>query len=260
MKITIIGGGNMGQAFARGLAKESEFDLTVSNPSIKKIAYLNELGVNTSNDNQLAINEADLVIIAVKPYAVKNVLEALYFKPDVLLVSIAAGILSEQIAKWAKVDKVVRVMPNTPALIGKGISGFFASKAVRNEEKAVVKDLLKALGEVIEVDDEDLMDAVTAVSASGPAYVFYFLEAMAEAAQELGFSKEVADKLAIETFKGASALAGNSADDFVTLREKVTSKGGTTEAALEVMAAAEIKENFKKAIKRANERGGELRA
>ena len=247
----------MGQAFARGLS-DRDLAVVVSDPSIEKIQYLEDMGINITDNNEEAIKTAEIVIIAVKPGMVENVLQALKFNENQLVMSIAAGIKTEQIMKWADAEKVVRVMPNTPALVGYGMSVWVCSESVTDDEKLGIQQLLATVGDEVELEDEDLMNSVTAISGSGPAYVFYFLEAMAQLGEELGLEKEVVDKLAIKTFIGASMLAQVSQDDFLTLRQRVTSKGGTTEAALNVMDEAGMKKTFMDAMRKAAERSEEL--
>lgn len=257
MKIAIIGGGNMGQAFARGLSTR-DLAIEISNPSVDKITYLEDLGINVTNKNEEAINTAEIVVIAVKPNMVENVLKSLKFDEKQIILSVAAGVKISQLMNWSGLSKVVRVMPNTPALVGHGMCGWVCSEAIADDERLGIQELLATVGDEVEMKGENMMDAITAISGSGPAYVFYFLEAIAEAGKQLGLEEAVVNKLAIKTFLGASMLAELSHEDFSTLRERVTSKGGTTEAALKFMEESSIKQNFINAIKKAAKRSSEL--
>jgi pyrroline-5-carboxylate reductase len=178
---------------------------------------------------------------------------------DQLVLTIAAGIRSGDLARWlGGHERIVRVMPNTPALLGAGISGLYARAQVAEEERARAEAILRAVGETLWVADETAIDAVTAVSGSGPAYVFYFIEAVRRGALELGFDPAAAQKLALETFAGAVRLAQESNEDIAVLRERVTSKGGTTERALATMHDEGVADAICKAIEAAMRRAGEL--
>ena len=182
-------------------------------------------------------------------------------KPHVqqaLHLSVAAGIRSDSIAAWAGTERIVRSMPNTPALVGKGMTALYARPAVNDADKARVEQVIATTGEHLWVAQEKDLDAVTALSGSGPAYVFYFLEAMTQAGAEMGLSAEQARRLAVGTFAGASELARASADPLALLRERVTSKGGTTYAALTSMEQNGVKEKIIAAVKAAAARGREL--
>lgn len=251
----------MGQAFAKGLARMKEHAITITDTNLEKIGFLKDEGVRVNVDNISAVSDAEIVIIAVKPQVTQTALSELKGALNTqLLVSVAAGISTAQLAEWSGLHRIVRVMPNTPALIAQGASGFFAVSDVSAEDRELIESLLSAVGEAIEVSSEEDIDSITALSGSGPAYVFYFLEAMVQAGTSMGLSKDHAKKLALQTFIGASELAKNSNDDLELLREKVTSKGGTTEAALEVLNDLQVKESFVKAIQRAKERAEELRS
>ena len=178
-----------------------------------------------------------------------------------VVLSIAAGLRVADLARWlGGYARIVRCMPNTPALIGAGITAACAPKDLAAEKRAAVERVLKAIGKVVWVDDEGLLDAVTAVSGSGPAYVFYFMEAMRDAARALGLPAATAAELTLETVLGAAKLAAASTDDVTILRERVTSKGGTTEAALKSMAADGVKASIMRAVNAANERSRVLGA
>ena len=180
------------------------------------------------------------------------------FTATALHLSVAAGIRSDSIAQWLGTQHVVRAMPNTPALVGRGISGLFARAAVTEQDKALVQSVIATTGEYLWVDAEAQLDAVTALSGSGPAYVFYFLEAMMQAGACMGLSPEQSRQLAISTFAGATELARQSNEPVEILRERVTSKGGTTYAALCSMEQSAVKANFVQAMQAACERAREL--
>jgi len=174
-----------------------------------------------------------------------------------LHLSVAAGISSDSIAGWLGTERIVRAMPNTPALIGQGVTALFARVAAI-DARALVEQVLAPTGQMLWVDRESDLDAVAAMSGSGPAYVFYFIEAMTEAGVEMGLPPEQAHRLAVGTFTGASALAAGASEPPAVLRERVTSKGGTTHAAISALEAAQVKANFKAAIRAAQTRAGEL--
>ena len=176
-----------------------------------------------------------------------------------MVLSIAAGIRLQDLARWLKGHaKLVRCMPNTPALIGAGVTAAYATPQITGDEHALATRILQTMGKLIWVESEALLDPVTAISGSGPAYVFYFIEALEAGARELGLTAEAARTLALETFLGAAKLAAGSSDDPATLRAKVTSKGGTTEAALAVLAREEVMAIMGRAVQAANARAHEL--
>jgi pyrroline-5-carboxylate reductase len=209
-----------------------------------------------------ALAGATVVVLAVKPQQMRAACAALaphLERSDATLLSIAAGTRIADIARWlGGFDRIVRAMPNTPALIGSGISGVHAPASIDATARALVEGVLAAAGEIVWVDDESMLDAVTGVSGSGPAYVFYFLEALEQAARDVGFDGGDARKLAYATFDGAIALARESTADPATLRAQVTSKGGTTERALASMEADGVKRAIVAAVKAATERAREL--
>ena len=260
MKITIIGSGNMGSAIAHGLEENQSLSITVTDRSEEKLAAIATSNISTSTDNTTAVANADAIILAVKPQVIETLFDQIssHIKPDALIISIAAGVKIERIATGLNHDKIVRVMPNTPAKIRAGISGWYASPAVTNNQKHIVKLILESIGQEVEVQNEDQIDAVTAVSGSGPAYFFYFLENIVKGGTECGLPPEIATKLAIATAQGAAQLAEQDTDDLQTLREKVTSKGGTTAAALEHMQQTNTGNNITEAVKAAYNRAKEL--
>ena len=209
----------------------------------------------------MALARCRLIVWAVKPQTFADAaVPVRAWAGDGLHLSVAAGIPSESIARWLGTENVIRAMPNTPALVGQGMTGLFARPAVGSDGRSLVEQVLAPTGELLWVDAESALDAVTAVSGSGPAYVFYFIEAMTEAGIEMGLPPAQAQQLAIGTFTGASALAQASTEPPSVLRERVTSKGGTTYAALSAMEAAGVKAQFKTAIRAAEQRARELAA
>ena len=265
---TFIGGGNMATALIGGmLARGARPDeIRVVEPFAAQRGKLATrfpgVGVQPEFD-AAAIEGADLVVFAVKPQQMKDAARALAphvgRAPETVVLSIAAGIRGADLARWLGGHRrLVRAMPNTPALLGKGISGVFAAEGVDAAGRARCEGVLAAAGDVVWVTDESMLDAVTGVSGSGPAYVFYFLEALEQAARELGFSAADARRLAYTTFDGAIALAKASTDEPAALRAQVTSKAGTTERALASMEAAGVKREIVAAAKAAAARAREL--
>jgi pyrroline-5-carboxylate reductase len=263
MKICFIGGGNMAGALIGGLAGRltAGANIHVVDPNPDALQRLQQqFGVSAAPRVDSAIAGCDVIVLAVKPQQMKEV--AAQLKPHVsaqLVLSIAAGIRAVDLSRWLNGHRaIVRTMPNTPALIGKGITGMVAMAGVSQAQHDAADAIMRAVGETVWIDDESLIDAVTAVSGSGPAYVFYFIEAMQQAAFEMGLTPEQGNALAIATFAGAAELAANSADPISLLRERVTSKGGTTYAALTSMEASGVKQAIVTALKAAAARGKEL--
>jgi len=260
--IAFIGGGNMASAIIGGLLKSgrSPSDILVLEPNADQRGVLQrDLGIITLEAPGSVLQRADIVVWAIKPQNFKTAAEASLPHIDkALQFSVMAGIRSDAIAKALGTERVVRSMPNTPALIGQGIAGLYAREAVTAVEKREAERLLASTGRTLWVDREADLDAVTALSGSGPAYVFYFVEAMVQAGLEMGLSAEQGKQLALATFSGAAALAQASPDSPSVLRERVTSKGGTTYAALTSMDASGMQASFVKALKAAQRRAGEL--
>jgi pyrroline-5-carboxylate reductase len=195
----------------------------------------------------------------VKPQFMREACEAA--RPHLgepLIVSVAAGIRTADIARWLGRGAIVRTMPNTPALIGRGVTGMAATHQVSGTQRELAESILRTAGDVVWFDDEAKLDAVTAVSGSGPAYVFYFIEALARAGTELGFTAEQARELAVQTFVGAAQLAADSTEPLETLRQRVTSKGGTTAAALAWLEANAVEARVVEAVHAAHRRAREL--
>ncbi|HEX4856654.1 MAG TPA: pyrroline-5-carboxylate reductase [Limnobacter sp.] len=257
-----IGGGNMAFAILGGLLRSgvpaSQFH--VIDPSPDAAAKIAELNVDCSTEWP-ATFEPEIVVLAVKPQVMQSVLGGLTAKlPGKLLVSIAAGISISQIRQWSgQADaRVVRCMPNTPALVAKGISGLFFTANCTPADQDTATRIFRSCGEVVLLNTEEEINAVTAISGSGPGYVFFLMEALAQAAENLGFNKAQASLLTSQTFLGAATLASQSEDSFALLREKVTSKGGTTFAGLEQLRALGVAEAIQKAAKAACDRAVEL--
>jgi pyrroline-5-carboxylate reductase len=263
LKIAFIGGGNMAQALIGGLAGKltAATNIHVIDVMPSTLKLLSErFGVTTATAPSDALSMSDVIVLAVKPQQLREVVSTIKpFLTSQLVLSIAAGIRAADISRWLGGHQaIVRTMPNTPALIGKGITGAYAMAGVSELQKQSADALLRAVGETVWVTDEAQIDAVTAISGSGPAYVFYFIEAMQQAATELGLSAEQGRQLAQATFAGAAGLASQSDEPVSLLRERVTSKGGTTYAALTSMEASGVKAALVKALHAAADRGREL--
>jgi pyrroline-5-carboxylate reductase len=260
--IAFIGGGNMAGAIIGGLVKsgrDGRSILVVDPGDAARDKLHADFGVRALPAADASLEDASLVVWAVKPqYFQAAALPCAPHVDQALHLSVMAGIRSDAIARAARTQRVVRAMPNTPALIGQGISGLFARDAVGDAERRTVEQVLAPTGQLIWVDREQDLDAVTALSGSGPAYVFYFVEAMMQAARQMGLSAAQGKQLALATFAGASALAAASEDPPETLRERVTSKGGTTHAALTSLEADGVKAAFVKALQAAQQRAREL--
>ncbi len=236
--ICFIGGGNMARSIIGGLIARgnSASNITVCDPHTAALTKLQaDFGVSVGQDNQTAVASADVVVLAVKPQVMGAVCRELaeHISPGVLVISIAAGINCTSLAGWlGQRTAIVRCMPNTPALVGEGASGLFASAGVTPAQRQEAEAIMAAVGLVAWVDQEDLLDAVTAVSGSGPAYFFLAMEAMIAAGIKQGLTAETARTLTLQTALGAARLAQHSGEDVGELRRKVTSPGGTTEQAI----------------------------
>ena len=239
--IAFIGGGNMARSLISGLLSggTAAEKIAVSDPVAAQRELLSELGVRVSADNDAALTGAAVVVLAVKPQVLGEVLKALPLQPAQLLVSIAAGVPIAAMRDWTRPEQpIVRCMPNTPALLGAGITALFASDAVDEAGRSRAETILAAAGRTLWVDDEEKLDAVTAVSGSGPAYFFYLMESMIEAGVELGLDVETATELTLETAYGAALMARERTGTPAELRANVTSPGGTTAAAIGALDAA----------------------
>ena len=262
MNITFIGGGNMASALIGGLLQRdfSAAQLRVVEINADNRAKLQqELGVQAVADLHTGISGSDVIMLAVKPQQLQEVAAQLApLLSGQLIISIAAGIRATDLARWLGSQNIVRAMPNTPALIQSGMTGLYALPAVSQSHCELAQRILQAVGHTLWLTEEAMMDAVTAVSGSGPAYVFYFIEALQQAALELGFNREEARRLALDTVLGAAKLADASSDDASVLRARVTSKNGTTERALISMEINEVKKYIIHAVHVAAARSVEM--
>ena len=255
MASSLIGG-----LINNGYAKNK---ITVTDPDSEKLEQLSkEFSVNTHTDNSLAVENADVIVLAVKPQVMRGVCDSLISASKnkaPLFISIAAGIRSTDIDRWLGQDNaIVRCMPNTPALIQAGATGLYANPNCSHKQKDIAQQILSSAGITLWVDEESQLDAVTAVSGSGPAYFFLFIEAMQQAGEQLGLSKETASLLARQTALGAARMSMEGTDDPATLRSKVTSKGGTTAAALASFEASNFSHIVEQALTSARDRAIEL--
>lgn len=260
--IAFIGGGNMATAIIGGLLRQGRApaSILVIDPVADQRARLHQtLGVQTAEGPEPALSQATTVVWAVKPQQFKDAaLTYAALTAQALHYSVMAGLRTNDIARLLGTPRIVRAMPNTPALVGQGMTGLYARAEVTVREREAIQEMVSPTGQSMWVQQEADLDAVTALSGSGPAYVFYFIEAMMQAAQDMGLSAEQGRRLAVATFSGATALAAQSPDEPSVLRERVTSKGGTTYAALTSMEAAGIKAAFVTAMRAAQQRAGEL--
>jgi pyrroline-5-carboxylate reductase len=260
--LAFIGGGNMASAIIGGLIKQgapANRILVVEPFEEARQRLQTQFGVRVLAAADATLTDAGLVIWAIKPQTFKEAAQQTRkFCVNALHLSVAAGIRSDSIASWLSTDRVVRAMPNTPALVGLGQTGLFARTAVTPTDKAWIEQVVATTGALLWVKDEPLLDAVTAISGSGPAYVFFFIEAMVDAGVKMGLTAAQATQLAIGTFEGASQLAKAASEPPSVLRERVTSKGGTTYAALTSMQSAHLGDLFQTALQAAQRRAHEL--
>lgn len=261
MHITFIGGGNMASALIGGLLERGFHARQLRVVEVDAAArdrLAQRFHVATASESD--IGGSDVVVLAVKPQQLRQAAAALAPRlAGQLVVSIAAGVRVADLSRWLGGHRrIVRTMPNTPALVHAGVTGLYAPADVGSDARRQAEEILGAVGRTLWVDDEARIDAVTAVSGSGPAYVFYFIEALEQAARELGFDAGQARLLAMETFHGAVLLARGSADDPAALRARVTSKGGTTERAVRELDAAAVKAGIVAAVRAAAVRSREL--
>lgn len=259
--IVFVGGGQMAMALVAGLIKANlpRDAITVVEPdALQRARVIDTFGIDSVGDAASCRKTAEVVIWAVKPQVMRTaVLQSIGCFPGALHVSIAAGITTSTLVDWLKTQRVIRAMPNTSALIGAGVTGLVASADVTQADRTVGEALLSATGHCFWVESDDRLNAVTAVSGSGPAYVFYFLESFQRGAQALGFNEEQARDLVLKTTAGALAQAGLG-DAFDTLRTRVTSKGGTTQAALEALNSANVSQAVEAAMRAASRRSQEM--
>ena len=264
MLITFIGGGNMATALVSGLVNppRAHIRIRVSDPDENARKHLEStFRISTFSDSKAAVQDADVVLLAVKPQIMPLVLDELkgQVTPAQLVLSIAAGTTIEKICDYlGNETRVIRSMPNTPALIGHGITGVVAGAGCSREQRQWAEEILMAAGDVVWLEDESLMDAVTAISGTGPAYFFLLTEVLAEAAREMGLPEETADRLASATCFGAGAMLASSPGEAAELRRRVTSPNGTTHAAITLLREEGYYELVKRAAEAARKRSREL--
>ncbi len=265
-RIAFIGGGNMAASLIGGLRAQGlpASAICASDPGTDRRTELHEAhGIDTFADNAQAVAGADVVVLAVKPQVMQTVCRDLapHLQANQLIVSIAAGITCASLQQWLGADTpraIVRCMPNTPALLRQGVSGLFANAAVSDEQKRQAEQLLSAVGLALWLDREELIDAVTAVSGSGPAYFFLLIEAMTAAGEQLGLPRETAAELTLQTALGAARMACESDVEAAELRRRVTSPNGTTEAAIKAFQAGGLEALVQQAMDAAARRSAEL--
>jgi len=264
MKITFIGGGNMGEAILSALIKNKVTlakDITVSDTDETRRKFLaGKYGINISRDNVTAITDADVIVFAVKPQVLTIIMPDLKgkIKPEQLMISIIAGARVATLKNGLTHTAIARSMPNTPAQIGEGMTVWTATREVTATQRKKTEQILSVLGKQIYVEDEKFIDMATAVSGSGPAYLFYFVEALIDSAVELGFTHDEAKLLVLQTVNGAVHLLSQSGKETGDLRQAVTSPGGTTAAAIKTLDEGGFKFLIAKAIKAAYERAKEI--
>jgi len=264
MLITFIGGGNMATALISGLVNppRAHIKIRVSDPNTEARQHLETtFRVKTFLDSLEAVQDADVILLAVKPQIMPQVLTQLtgHIKPGQLVLSIAAGTTMGSIRQQLGEDiNVIRSMPNTPALVGHGITGAVAASNCSTEQRQQAEEILMAAGDVVWLEEESLMDAVTAISGTGPAYFFLLTEVLAEAARDMGLSDDTADRLASITCFGAGAMLASSPGEAAELRRRVTSPNGTTHAAMELLKGEGYRELVKRAAEAARKRSQEL--
>ena len=263
MNLLIIGAGNMGLTYAKGMVKSGlvkEEQISLVDSDKEKLAELKQTSTfNLFENPENALQKVTMVLLAVKPYQCEELFKKI--KPLIsnqLFISIMAGVTLESIQQNLGAKKVVRAMPNLPALVGKGVTSYFASTEVLENELKTVQQLLETTGLAFQVKNEDLIDATTAISGSGPGYVFYFMDAMINASIKLGFSPEEAKNLAIKTLEGTTQLFESSDFSAQEWIDRVSSKGGTTEAAINFMEQTQVKTNLEKGILTAYKRAKEI--
>lgn len=262
MKIAFIGGGNMAAALIGGLLRDAipPASIRVVEVDPERRAFLKRsFGIDSSPVPDAHLSGIDAAVLAVKPPQMREACtQCQPWLDSGFALTIAAGIPCAAVAAWSGRPQVVRAMPNTPALIGAGITGLCAGPGLAAEARALAERIMGAAGEVVWFDQESMLDAVTAISGSGPAYVFFFIEALQAAAQQMGMTPEQANRMSIATFLGSARLAQQSSEPVAVLRERVTSKGGTTAAALDRMQALGLRERIVESVQAALARSREL--
>lgn len=265
IRLAFIGGGNMARSLVGGLITDGWKPglICVADPDERQTERLAaRFPIVTTQDNQVAADQADAMVLAVKPQVIGEVargLAAVVSRQRPLIISIVAGIRETALRNWlGEHTAIVRAMPNTPALVQSGASALYANPGVSEEQRNLAESILRAVGLALWVEDESLMDPVTALSGSGPAYFFLFMEALQSAGKRLGLSEETARLLTLQTAFGASKMALESSDDAATLRRRVTSPGGTTERAIEVLQQHDFEAIVMQALDAATKRSQEL--
>lgn len=260
--IGIIGGGNMGSCLLKGLIEKGyprSHLFLADHGQAKCLAAKEKWQIYTTTDNQALVKQVDILILAVKPQNLKILLEEIapVIQDNLLLISIAAGITLSQIQRWSgkRHLSMIRVMPNTPAQFGFGISGIYANKEAPALAIQKTMQLFASVGETLLIPEESLMDVVTALSGSGPAYFFAMMESLIKGAQALGLPAEIASKLTLSTALGSAQMAYQSEEEIAVLRQKVTSKGGTTEAGLNVLKDGKLEILIENTLRAATARG-----
>jgi len=263
--ITFLGAGNMAEALMIGILKAQlapKENIVATDVQASRLAQVvQSLGIQPCDSNQEAVKRGSIIVLAVKPQNLKELMEEISSEltSEKCVISIAAGVRTEKLEALAKKKlRLIRVMPNMAALVQKGVAALFKGPNATDEDLEIAKSLLSAVGKVLEVTKEDQLDAVTALSGSGPAYFFYFVEALKEAGLHLGLSEKVVHTLVLGTAEGAVELLNRSTDSPAELRKKVTSPGGTTEAALKVLMEKKFVELLKNALQAAADRSKEL--
>ncbi len=266
INIVFIGGGNMGQALASGLLNSGWNADNISivdndQAMIKKIKDTFP-DCHVYSQSEAALNIADVVVLAIKPQIMQVACEQIAAQCQIkrpLIISIAAGVLIQSIDTWLGGElPIIRCMPNTPALVQSGVTGLYANSEVSTDQRDLADDILSSVGTAIWIEEESLLDAVTAISGSGPAYFFYLIEAIIEAGENLGLSEAQSRELTIATASGAAKLISQSDQSAQALRLAVTSKGGTTEAAINTLQQNDMKNIIESAIKNAATRSQQL--
>lgn len=263
--IAFIGGGNMARSLIGGLIADGvkPARIWVADPNPASLSdHQNHFGVRTTADNSQAARQAQVIVLAVKPQVAKAAAQSMagvLRERPALVISVAAGIRISHLRDWlGEETAIVRCMPNTPALVGSGATALFANPHVTREQKDLAESILRAVGMTLWLDDEDLMDAVTALSGSGPAYFFLVMEAMEQAGVALGLPRQTARLLTLQTAFGAAKMALESTEDVAALRRRVTSPGGTTEQAIRVLEEHGLAAGFDQALRAARQRSIEL--
>jgi len=264
LNVLVIGGGRMGKAFIKGLSHSTNHNIYLAESNIERKNELkNDFDINISNsENQIKdfLSLSDIIILCVKPQTLKLLQDDLKNKisEKQTVLSIMAGISTEKLCSSLNIENSVRIMPNTPGQLGEGISVWFSKNNINNEVKLNIETILESLGDHIKVDNEDMIDKATAISGSGPGYIYYFMEAMKRSCKEIGMDDNLSNHLIVKTFLGSAILADFSKKEFSDLKKEVTSPNGTTEAALNMMRNNNFEETIISGIKAAYNRAKEL--